>query len=285
MDNSAGVVTQLDLMEFFGTYPQFAQEGMRVMPVILLVLARVFPFVQLSFFLASRNTPVAVRVGISFGIFLFILPTVLISTQDLTFGFNTMGFIFKEVFIGLMLGMLTAIPFYTIMLTGMLIDNQRGAASLMGSDPVMMIQDSPLGMLFVFMLINIYWFTELPFSYIEILAESFQVVPIDGFLPKFMFEMSGPSFVTFQTLFAKLFATGIQLAAPALIVLLLTDMFLGISNRLAPNVMISFLAQALKAAAGLGIVWLGWTFILEVFTNQAFDWAKDVYEFSQLLKY
>ena len=61
-----------------------------------------------------------------------------------------------------------------------------------------------------------------------------------------------------------------QLAAPALIMILMTDFFLGIANRLAPQVQITFLGMPLKSLLALTIVFFGWTLFNEEMVNQGY---------------
>ena len=53
---------------------------------------------------------------------------------------------------------------------------------------------------------------------------------------------------------AAVFTIGLQLAAPALIALLLTDLFFGIINRVAPQVNVFFLSMPVKMLVGILVV-------------------------------
>ena len=61
----------------------------------------------------------------------------------------------------------------------------------------------------------------------------------------------------------------VQLASPSLIIILMTDFFLGIANRLAPQVQIIFLGLGLKAGMPLIVIALGWSLFLEVSTIES----------------
>ena len=61
-----------------------------------------------------------------------------------------------------------------------------------------------------------------------------------------------------------------QLAAPALIMILMTDFFLGIANRLAPQVQITFLGMPLKSLLALVIVFFGWTLFMHEIVAQGY---------------
>ena len=72
-----------------------------------------------------------------------------------------------------------------------------------------------------------------------------------------------------------MFTLCIQLAAPSLIGILLTDMFLGIANRMAPQVQIVFLGIPLKSWVGLAILAAAWSLILSVMSKHAMEAYSD----------
>jgi type III secretion protein T len=65
-----------------------------------------------------------------------------------------------------------------------------------------------------------------------------------------------------------------QLSAPALIGILLTDLFLGIANRLAPQVQIVFLGIALKSWVGIALLTAAWGMMIQVMSKQSTSWFQ-----------
>ena len=65
-----------------------------------------------------------------------------------------------------------------------------------------------------------------------------------------------------------------QLAAPALIGILLTDLFLAIANRLAPQVQIVFLGIALKSWVGIALLTAAWALMIQVMMNESVGWFQ-----------
>ena len=76
----------------------------------------------------------------------------------------------------------------------------------------------------------------------------------------------------------------LQLSAPSIIGMLLADLFLGIANRMAPQVQISFLLWSMKAYVGLGLLWLGWWFILKQLDIQGLQWIQMIQDIFQKIK-
>ena len=74
----------------------------------------------------------------------------------------------------------------------------------------------------------------------------------------------------------KMFNLCIQLAAPSLIGILLMDMFLGIANRLAPQVQIVFLGVSLKSWVGIALLAASWFLVIQVMGKEAIAWTKSL---------
>ena len=68
--------------------------------------------------------------------------------------------------------------------------------------------------------------------------------------------------------------TAIQLSAPALIGIFVSDMFLGIANRLAPQVQIVFLGISLKSWVGIALMTVAWTLVIKVIGKESIEWVK-----------
>jgi type III secretory pathway component EscT len=66
----------------------------------------------------------------------------------------------------------------------------------------------------------------------------------------------------------------VQLASPALIGILLTDMFLGIANRLAPQVQIVFLGVSLKSWVGIALLCAAWGLTLQVLGRESITYFQ-----------
>ena len=79
-----------------------------------------------------------------------------------------------------------------------------------------------------------------------------------------------------MALVTKVIALAIQLSAPALLAILMTEVFLGIANRLAPQVQIAFLGMSVKSLMGLTLLCVSWFFILQQVEKQTLLWMKEM---------
>jgi type III secretory pathway component EscT len=201
------------------------------------------------------------------------LPHNLLSVHgEISFDFSFMLFFLKELLLGFILGFLAMVPFLTAQMAGSLIDFQRGASSLQVSDPTTQTQTGPVGLLCNFFLIAVFFLLNGPFLFLNAVADSYTIIPVDKLIDPSFFLLKGTFFEQITSLAGRMMRIAAQLAAPALIGILLTDLFLGIANRLAPQVQIVFLGIALKSWVGLALLTAAWGFMIQVMSKDAIDW-------------
>ncbi|MFN4174191.1 MAG: EscT/YscT/HrcT family type III secretion system export apparatus protein, partial [Parachlamydiaceae bacterium] len=135
---------------------------------------------------------------------------------------------------------------------------------------------SPLGQLFNYILILLFFQVDAPFLFIDAISKSYEVIPPDTFLNEKFFSKDTPFWQLMFSILNDVMVISIQLATPALLIMLMTDLFLGIANRLAPQVQITFLGMALKSLLGLVIVTLGWPVLTNLFTKISIDWINRI---------
>ncbi|MEI6243022.1 MAG: type III secretion system export apparatus subunit SctT [Chlamydiota bacterium] len=240
-----------------------------------LSLARILPIIFLAPFFGGKLVPPVVKIGFGISLAAIFLPQMLVSAKgNLILGPVFMILMLKEIFIGFILGFLASIPFYFVQSTGSLIDHQRGASSLQVTDPSTQVQTSPIGVVYNYILITIFFAIGGPIFLIDALGKSFQLVPADAFLNPIFFSAKIPLWHLLFGLLDHLLKMTIQLGAPALIGMLITDMFLGIANRLAPQVQIVFLGMPLKSWVGLALLAAAWYFILQQMGKESTTWLN-----------
>jgi type III secretion protein SpaR/YscT/HrcT len=256
-----------------------------VLSLLFLFLARFLPIIGLSPFFGSRVMPHPVKVVFAFSMFVVFLPQLLtVVTTPLYFNPMLVLLLTKELFVGFAMGFVISIPFTIVQNVGIIIDHQRGGASLMVNDPTIQNQSSPLGTLFNMVLIWIFFMVDGPFLYIEAIVSSYEAIPPDKFFNSSFFA-KGSSFWESQVkLFNTMMVISIRLASPALIMILMTDFFLGIANRLAPQVQITFLGMPLKSLLAILIICLGWQLMTAEFGRQCYYWLNQIIEMLKMFK-
>ena len=195
--------------------------------------------------------------------------------------FLFIGYALKELLFGFILGFLVTIPFYIAQSSGSLIDHIRGSSSLQINDPTTQTQTGPVGILYNYVLIVVFFAVGGPFFFLDALARSFELIPINNVLNPHFFMPDNSFWKMITTLLTHIMALAIQLGAPSIIGILMTEMFLGIANRLAPQVQIVFLGISLKSFVGLALLATAWFFIIKQLGKESMTWLKVVYKIIQ----
>ena len=243
--------------------------------LLMLFFARMLPIIALSPFFGGKVMPHSVKVAFAICIFVLFLPQLASMTpSNLSLNFEMMVMFFKELLVGFLIGFFVSIPFTIVQNTGVLIDHQRGASSLMVSDPSTQSQTSPIGTLYNLILIYIFFTIGGPFTFLEMISTSYNILPPTEFLSSSFFSDNQGFLNEIITLMGQVMILSTQLAAPALIMILMTDFFLGIANRLAPQVQITFLGMPLKSLLALMIVFFGWQLFVEQMVIESREWLN-----------
>ncbi len=248
-----------------------------VLSVFFLTLARILPIMTVAPFLGAKNLPMTIRMMFSVALVAIFFPQNLLTVNtQIALNVTFMGLMLKELLIGVCIGIFAAAPFFIAQMAGSLIDHSRGASSLQVNDPTTQTQASPIGLVYNYVLIAVFYSLGGPFIFFNGLADSYTLIPVDKGLNAEFFAMNVPFWDKAFSLAGHMYALSIQLAAPALIGVLLTDLFLGIANRLAPQVQIVFLGMPLKSWVGLALMSVAWVLIIQVMGKEAISWMKAI---------
>lgn len=238
---------------------------------------RMAPIVSVAPFLGSR-LPGSVKIGLAIALTAIVLPQVISTSAKPppTYDYTFLILCLKELLMGTILALMSTIPFYVAQSSGVLIDFLRGSSSFQVTNPFMQTEASPLGLLYNYVFVVLFYQINGPFIFLEGVYNSYRLIPADSYLSASFFVLQHPFWQVAMNLLTQFTALSIQLAAPSLVAILMTEMFLGIANRLAPQVQIAFLGVALKSLIGLALLWAGWFFILQQLAKQSLLWLQSL---------
>lgn len=260
-------------LSLLSSFPNIS--GQTVLGLFLLTLFRIIPIIAIAPFLGAKNIPGTIKMMFGIAITAIMIPKVLMNAHaDIFFDWKFVGYSLKELFIGFILGFLASIPFSIAQSCGSLIDFIRGTQSLQVTDPTTQTQTGPVGILYNYLLIAIFFAIDGPFIFFNGLAASFQAIPVDSYFNTAFFNLNLPFWKVIVSLLNTVMSISIQLGAPSIVGILMTEMFLGIANRLAPQVQIVFLGIPLKSWVGIAFLLLAWYFILQQLTKESLSWLK-----------
>lgn len=245
--------------------------------LFLLCMGRIVSIIAFAPFLGGKVLPDPMKLGYGVALTFVFFPFLIVQSKGsspMSFDIPFMFLMVKEILIGCFIGFLASIPFYMAQGAGSLIDHERGSQSLQVTDPSTQVQSSPLGLLYNNTMIVLFFLVGGPFLFFDAITTTFQLFPVDQFMNPSFFAKDTPLWHMGIKLMHTFMVVTIQLSAPCLIALLMSDLFLGIANRMAPQVQISFLMWSMKSYVGLAILWAGWWFILKQMDQQGITWMK-----------
>lgn len=220
-------------MNFFDYLPLLALCMMRPLGVFLLL--PIFTSAALGGALL-RNTLVLM-------VALPVIPAY-IDNPALTYVGNVYSFsllIVVEIMLGAMIGFIAAIPFWAIDMAGFVVDTLRGSSMANVFNPMLNVQSSLFGMFFTHVLSVIFLVTGGFNRLIEAIYTSFVLVPPGGSV-----HLSSAFFPFCMQLWQVLFELCLSFAMPAIVIMLLIDLALGLINRSAKQPNVFFVAMPIK---------------------------------------
>lgn len=178
----------------------------------------------------------------------------------------------KEVFLGLMIGVVAAKSFWIAMSVGFFIDNQRGSSMAQVFDANSGEQTSPIGQFLQQTMITLFFVSGGMLVFLGAVFETYVVWPVPSFFPRL-----DPQFPQFVLQFADdLMRSVVVLAAPAIVLLFLTDFGLGLVNRFAPQLNVFFLAMPVKCLVALVVLVLYLPLLLRMLGAEQAETAAEL---------
>ena len=169
----------------------------------------------------------------------------------------------KEIFIGLLFGFFAAMPFWIAEGVGNFIDNQRGATMGEVFSPLNGSQVSVFGVFFSQMASTVFFAGGAIFAFLGALYGSYRLYPVFGAPLSFAEGAAEGAIASLDSLVEAIFV----LAAPAVIIMFLATLGLGLVNRTAPQLNVFFLSMPVKSALGIAILVVYLPYVLDVLVH------------------
>jgi type III secretion protein SpaR/YscT/HrcT len=220
-----------------------------------LLLARLLPMMVMTPVFGGQTMPRRLRFGIAIAFTAGLLPPFFpLFAKPIPLN-DYVILLAKEAVVGLILAFFVQILFETVAAVGGIVDLARGATLANVFDPLTQDQQSILSALFTQFAIVLF----ISIGGMQLLfhgiAESFVLIPPLKFVS---LNVLGPqSAATPIELLSLLFLLAVKMGAPAVVVLFMTDLGLGVINRVSPQIQVFFLGMTAKGSIGITIVLIG----------------------------
>jgi type III secretion protein T len=228
--------------------------------LLSLVQARLMPLFLLVPFMNRSMVPRTIAMAVATALGLLVVPT-LPSIDTVSFDPTFFLLLGKEAIIGLVLGYVVAIPFWTMEAVGFVIDNQRGASMAATINPMTGHDTSPLGILFNFAFITFFMLSGGLVLMLGMVYDSYRLWPPMTFWPDWSADAASLLLVQLN----RFVLQALLLSAPVLLAMFLAELGLALVSRFAPQLQVFFLAMPIKSALGM--------FVLGVYGSTLFDYS------------
>ena len=225
-----------------------AQYGEEQVATFFLVLARISPLFLLAPLFSNRLFPARARgiaaVGLAFGLSGVVGRGADVPLDVFTFG----GLMFKEVLVGLAYSYILGALFAAVAVAGSLLDTLIGFSYGALIDPVSGNQSSVLGQMYA--LIGVLVFVSIGGDgwVIQGLGRTYELVPLVD-VPAIGSLVGGV-----QLAFAGIFSSALQICAPILLALTITDAAFGVVSRVVPQLNVFAVGFPAKVVVGLLLI-------------------------------
>jgi flagellar biosynthetic protein FliR len=170
----------------------------------------------------------------------------------------------KEILAGLVIGYASTLVFLGVMLAGQVIDFQMGFSIVSLIDPITNLRVSIVGQLKYMISLLVFLTINGHHLLLSALAKSFEVSPLSTF------NISQTTADNMVSLFCNLFVIALKIGLPAIGVLLMTTVVLGILARTVPQMNVFIVGMPLKIAVGFVALILILPFLV-VYLEQLFN--------------
>lgn len=244
--------------------------------LILLIMARTLPMVVLCPIFGGKTVTGQIKVGIAMILVFVLFPLLAPAAKGNmpTQGMALWSLVLKEAAVGAMIGFLSSLVFMSIEAAGHLIDIQRGTAQASVLVPQLDIQ-GPVFANLQTQLATVFFFTiNGHHLFLRGYFESFQIIPVNTF------PNLSAHFLMFVEqairMSGSVLIVAIQMTGPILLALLMVDIVMGVTNRIAPMVQVYFMAMPIKAAVGIIIFLASFGYILKYMGVLFADMLRDL---------
>lgn len=243
---------------------------------LFLIFLRLGTYIALVPVFFPNGTPNILKVGLSFIIGYIIIPGVDYSTLgSVLSNYTIISYSINEVMTGILLALTTTLCFNVIKMAGALLDMQIGLSMLSMFDPNSKSTSTLIDRMMYWIAIMVFLITDTHHVLLKTLMESFNIVPLGQSI---IFD---GTIMTFVEAFTQYFILGLKIAVPIILIILITELTMGLVARTVPQINVMILGLPIKLAVGLLTIVLALPLIvnsMEYIFNQLPNVFKNIYK-------
>jgi type III secretion protein T len=184
-----------------------------------------------------------------------------------------------ELCIGLVIGFCAAIPFWALDMAGFLIDTMRGSSMASVLNPMLGQQSSLFGMLFTQVFSVLFLMSGCFNELISAIYQSYVTLPPGG-----MLNYSHDALAFLGRQWQLMYELCLRFSMPAIVVIMLVDMAMGLINRSAQQLNVFFLAMPIKSAFALLMLIISFNFAFNGFREYSAHFSQLSHSLLEVLR-
>ncbi|MDK9710571.1 flagellar biosynthetic protein FliR [Acidaminobacter sp.] len=214
--------------------------------IIMLILLRTGSFVATAPPFSNRGIPLSLKVLLSVVLSLSIYFYAFSGTADPKLSDSLyLLYAIREIVMGLAMGFVVQLVFASVQIAGQLVDFQIGFSMSAVYNPMSGMNQAIMGRLYAMTALVLIFITNTHHLLLATFYKSFEIIPLGKQFPL----SSGLNWII-ET-FSYFFAVAFQLAIPIVLVLIMTDLVMGLVSRTIPSLNVLMLGMPLKTLTGL----------------------------------
>ena len=227
---------------------------------LIMIFIRITAFIVICPGFSFKGLPNTFKIGFAISLTLIInsiIPE--IDVIDNMFLFLLLNI--KETILGLALGFVTNLIFSAAEIAGNLVDFQVGFSMASVYDPSVGTTAANYGKMYYWISISVFFMLDMHHKVITALVKSFDYIPLNTV------SFNNYNAKAIVSLFSKVFELALNLAIPIIIVVLVTDIILGIISKTVPQINVLMLGMPVKAMVSFIITLLTLSWLINSMGN------------------
>ncbi len=181
--------------------------------------------------------------------------------EAITNNYILITYIISEITTGLILGLITNVAFEVVIMAGSFMDVHIGLSMISVLDPNSKSNTSITGNLLHFIAMIVFFSINGHHMLIKSLIESFILVPLGHTI------VSGESMMALIEIITKYFVIGLKIAIPIVLIIIITDLCMGLISRAVPQINVMVLGMPVKIVVGLISITIALPIIIKIFIS------------------
>lgn len=229
---------------------------------LVLIFLRIVSFFSISRIFFPKGTPNTLKIVFSL-IFSFALLTGVdySSVNNIVNNYYLVTYIISEISSGLILGLISNVAFEVVLMAGSLLDLHIGLSMINTIDPNSEASTTISGNLLHYIALVIFFIANGHHMIIKSLIESFIKLPLGNNL---FFQ---DTMMTLIEVISNYFVIGLKIAIPIVLIIILTDVCMGLISRAVPQINVMILGMPVKMLIGIIAIVFSLPIIIKLFLN------------------